>query len=389
MRRNTRFAVGATVWALALALAGAAAQDAPVQPAVMHTDTPAAGDSVGARVEELEQRIRILERRLELDHEAAAAAKAPAATLRAGPEGVQFRSADSAYQVSFRGYVHSDGRFFVQGAAKNASTLELRRVRPILEGTVARNFGFRLMTDFGEGKVQVQDAYLDVRIFPFLRLRTGKFKPPVGLERLQSATALQFVERALPTALVPNRDVGVQLWGDAAGGALSWAAGVFNGVVDGGSGDLDADGRKEVAGRLFLQPYRNRPSGLLRGLGFGVAGSRGSERGTVAAPGLASYKSPGQQGFFSWRANGQAAGTVIADGARERVSPQAFFYHGPQGVMGEYVASRQRVRRDSSAARLTSRAWQVEAGYVLTGEDASYAGARRSIRRTARSGRWS
>ncbi|HSU16568.1 OprO/OprP family phosphate-selective porin [Longimicrobium sp.] len=382
MRRNRTFAGAAALWAaLALVPGGAAAQGASASPpaegpAAAPADTAEPGDTAARHVEELEQRVRILERRLELDHEAAAAAKASASTLTAGPEGVQFRSADGAYAVSFRGYVHSDGRFFVQGAAKSASTLELRRVRPILEGTVARHYGFRLMADFGEGKVLVQDAYLDARLFPFLRVRTGKFKPPIGLERLQSATALAFVERALPTALVPNRDVGVQLWGDVGGGAVSYAAGVFNGVADGASGDLDADGRKEVAGRVFAQPFRNRPSGFLRGWGFGVAASHGSERGSAAAPGLASYKSPGQQTFFAWRANGQAAGTAIAGGAHDRISPQAFFYRGPLGVLAEHVTSRQQVRRDTSAARLTSRAWQVAAGYVLTGEDASFAGVR-------------
>jgi phosphate-selective porin OprO/OprP len=232
------------------------------------------------------------------------------------------------------------------------------------------------MVDFGEGRVQVQDAYLDARILPFLRVRTGKFKPPVGLERLQSATALGFVERALPTSLVPNRDVGVQLWGDLAGGAVTYAAGVFNGVPDGGSADLDADGRKEVAGRLFAQPFRNAPSGFLRGLGVGVAASRGSERGTPAATGLGSYRSPGQRVFFGFRSNGQAPGTVVADGAHTRLSPQGFFYRGPAGVLAEHVTSTQRVRLDTARAEFSSRAWQVAAGYVLTGEDASFSGVR-------------
>ncbi|HEX6750423.1 MAG TPA: porin [Longimicrobium sp.] len=382
MRRNQALAKAALrVGVMVMAIAGrAAAQGTSAAPqaetVAAVTDTAPPGDTAAEHIDALEQRIRVLERQLEIDHEAAANARASAATLTAGPEGVQFRSADGAYQVSFRGYVHSDGRFFVNGTAPAASTLELRRVRPIIEGTVARNFGFRLMTDFGEGRVQVQDAYLDARFFPFLRLRTGKFKPPVGLERLQSATALTFVERALPTALVPNRDIGAQLWGDIAGGALSWAAGVFNGVVDGGSGDLDADGRKEVAGRLFAQPFRNRPSGFLRGLGFGIAASHGSEKGTATAPGLASYRSPGQRVFFTLRSNGQAAGTVIADGAHERISPQGYFYRGPLGILAEHVTSSSEVRRDTVSARLTSRAWQVAGGYVLTGEDASFAGVR-------------
>ena len=46
------------------------------------------------------------------------------------------------------------------------------------------------------------------------KFRFGKFKPPVGLERLVSDSDMLFVERALPTDLVPNRDVGVQVYGE-------------------------------------------------------------------------------------------------------------------------------------------------------------------------------
>ena len=40
-------------------------------------------------------------------------------------------------------------------------------------------------------------------------LTAGKFKVPVGLERLESATDIRFIERGFPTSLVPNRDLGV------------------------------------------------------------------------------------------------------------------------------------------------------------------------------------
>ena len=41
----------------------------------------------------------------------------------------------------------------------------------------------------------LQDAFLDVRFTPKARFRFGKTKVPISLERLQSATALTFVER--------------------------------------------------------------------------------------------------------------------------------------------------------------------------------------------------
>ena len=57
-------------------------------------------------------------------------------------------------------------------------------------------------------------------------------KGPVGLERLQSDADLALLERALDQNLSSQRDVGVVLWGDVAGGIVQYIAGVFNGDPD-------------------------------------------------------------------------------------------------------------------------------------------------------------
>ena len=104
---------------------------------------------------------------------------------------------------------------------------------------------------------------------------------------------------------MPNRDVGLQLQGDLFAGVLRYEAGVFNGVADGGSGDVEAsDDEKDFAGRLFATPSRTAMRSTLRGLGFGVAGTYGNQEGA----GLVSkYKTTGQQQFFSYRSG---AGTA-------------------------------------------------------------------------------
>jgi phosphate-selective porin OprO/OprP len=185
------------------------------------------------------------------------------------------------------------------------------------------------------------------------------------------------VERALPTNLVPNRDVGVQLWADTLGGVFSYAAGIFDGAPDGSSVDGDANSGKDVAGRVFLHPFRRSGLAPLAGLGFGIAGSTGKQdRATLTAPGLAPYRSPAQQTVFSYRSTGTAAGTTLADGHRARLSPQGYWYWGPAGLLGEYVRSSSEVRLDTHAAKLTNRAWQLAGSYLLTGEAASFTGVR-------------
>jgi phosphate-selective porin OprO/OprP len=142
----------------------------------------------------------------------------PRPTFGAGREGFVIKSADGAFQLKVRAYVQADGRFFLGGApALGTSTFFLRRARSITDVTLWKYFALRLAPDFGQGKVVLFDAYLDFRPVAQFGLRAGKTKPPIGLERLQSATDIRFVERGLPTNLVPNRDVGLQAIGDLAG----------------------------------------------------------------------------------------------------------------------------------------------------------------------------
>jgi phosphate-selective porin OprO/OprP len=339
------------------------------QPEETQQDSP---QTLEQKVEELDQQLRVLRRQIELDKEAAAEKAKAAGGVTADKSGFAFKSADGAYQLKVRGYVHVDSRVFLDDDQKPAvDTFTLRRVRPIFEGTVAKIFDFRIMPDFGGGTTVLQDAYMEGRFHPAFKVRAGKFKPPVGLERLQSATDILFVERALPTNLVPNRDLGVQISGDFAGGATSYQVGVFNGVVDGGSGDGDTNDEKDVAARVFFQPFL-QGTGAFKGLGFGVGGSSGNQSGTATAPGLPGYRSPGQQTVFAYRADGTAPNTTIADGRHVRIVPQAYLYTGPFGLLAEYATSRQDVVKGTVSETLDHRSWQVAASWVLSGGEPTF-----------------
>ena len=371
MRRTIRGVTAAALVAAALPAAVLAQQGAA---APVRADTLALA---GPTADDLDQRIRVLERRLELEREAATAAAASATAPTITASGVQFRAADGSFVARFRGYVHQDGRFFDGEGPTGASTFLLRRVRPIVEGTVFRHYDYRVMTDFGGGSAVLQDAYVDVTHLPWARVRAGKFKPPVGLERLQSATGILFVERALPTNLVPNRDVGVQLWGDLRSGTISYALGVFNGVADGGSADADVNDGKDVAARLFVTPLRFTGAPAFQNVGVGIAASTGNQSGaTATSSGLGAQRSPFQQSVFTYRSAGTLATTARADGRRTRLSPQGYAYWGRAGLLAEYVVSRNEVRLDQHAAELEHRAWLVQGSYVLFGGNAAFAGVR-------------
>ncbi len=360
---NFRLLVIAAVWGSAVA------------PSAIAQSVDAADSVVTRRLEELEQKQHILQRKWELLQEEATAKAKETPILIAGKDGFALKSADGKFQLKLRGYAQTDGRFFLGDEEKLlTNTFLLRRIRPIFEGTLDKNFDFYLMMDFGEGKAVLQDAYVDLHYWPQARLRIGRFKEPFGIERLQSGANLLFVERALPNNLVPNRDLGVQLHGELAKGLVTYAVGVFNGVADGASADNDNGDEKDFTGRLFLLPFKNTAAGALQGLGVGVAGSSGTQRGSTASLGLSSYKTPAQQTYFSYRSDGTAAGTTIANGKRERISPQGYYYSGALGLFGEYVISNQQVARGASSAKLINETWEAAASYVLTGQKVSYRG---------------
>jgi phosphate-selective porin OprO/OprP len=294
---------------------------------------------------------------------------ADAASQKPAADGfwIQTESGDSKLRIG--GYVQGDARFYLDDSQKlGTDTFLLRRVRPQLQGTLAKRFDFYVMTDFGGGTASIQDAYLDARFASYFRVRAGKFKPPVGLERLQSGANMLFVERAMPTSLVPNRDVGLQVHGEIATGVLAWALAVQTGTTDGGSSDGDSNDGKDVGARLFAQPFK-KSQGPLRGLGLGISGQTGRQNAVTPA----AYKTPGQLNFFSF-----ASGVTI-DGTRQRLSPQGYFYLGPFGVLGEYaLSSSPLVKEDENDPTLTVRgrvrssAWQAAASFFLTGETAGF-----------------
>ena len=315
-------------------------------------------------VEELQHEVALLQRKLEVQQEDQARTSG-APLVGAGPDGFTLRSPDKAYELKLRGYTHFDGRTFIEEDGSNTNTFLFRRIRPLLEGTLGGSVDFRIMPDFAGSQLSLQDAFVNLRGVPWANLQAGKYKAPFGLERLQSATALLFPERALPTNLVPNRDLGLMLHGSLGEGILQYQLAFSNGVVDGGSADLDPSDGKDVVARVFAQPFQDRTEGWLSGLGVGVAFDYGATDGGGSTP---SYRTAGQSVFFAYQ-----SGTQQGD-HRLRYSPQLSYTWGPFGLLGEYVSSTTGVRRQGNDAELENRAWQVAASWVLTGENASYRG---------------
>jgi phosphate-selective porin OprO and OprP len=389
-------------------------------PIAAHANDSSELEELRSLVQELDQKVKVLARKGEINEEATTAAAKAAPIVKASSSGFSFGSADGKNEIKFRGLLQADHRSYSEGAndVRNRSRVRagllnaegfnaaedtslLRRIRPTIEGKVAGKYGFRFTPEFAGGSASVVDAYVEANLNPAFKIRAGKQKSIVGLERLQSGGDIKFLERSYVTnAILPNRDLGITISGDVLGNKLSYGVGIVNGVADGGniSTGLEYNGEREYTARLFATPFIDSDSALA-GFGIGIGATYTDFTGeqnlnftdTTSADatrnGLPSYASDGQQTFFRYGTNS------IADGKRFRVSPQANYYHGPFGLITEYARVNQEVsltsRNDASGGTvdnvpvgflngtkksLSHDAWQVAVSYLITGEDASFKG---------------
>jgi phosphate-selective porin OprO/OprP len=293
---------------------------------------------------------------------------ADAQSVTAGTNGLTIKSSGGDFLLKIGADLQVDSRTFNSDDASSNEQIVLRRVRPTFSGTAYKYVDYFFRPDFGLGTFVIFEAYVQMNYLSRANLRVGKFKPPVGMERLQSDDDTNFIERGLPTLLAPSRDVGIQLSGDIVSRRVNYSAGVFNGAPDNGLGNLDPGNHRDYAGRIFLTPFETGEKRGLRGFGVGVAASGGSVDG-IALP---SYKTAGQNRFLPL-----AAGVTSA-GHRTRLAPQTRYYRGPFGLLAEYTSVQEGFQKQGSfqknASRhaITLRSWQVQTTYLLTGESKGF-----------------
>ena len=327
-------------------------------------------DALKARLQELDSKVRPLQR----------------AETTAGDKGFILASPDAANSLRVRGLIQADSRWFFDKSIEN-DAIVLRRARIGLEGKFGKTTDYQVTGEFAGSTATILDANVTLNYSPEVQLKFGRFKTPVGLEQLQSDPALLFAERSVVSQLLPNRDLGIQVGGDLLDARVSYAVGVFNGTTDGGnnSSQTDTNDGKSLAARVTFQPWVKDKESLLSGLTFGLGGSYGLEDANGAL--ATGFKTDGQQTFYSYRTAGATGTTtaVTSNGKVWRLTPQVSYYRGSFGFIGEYVTSSSDIKavntttssntvNSTQTVNLKNHAWQIQASYVLTGEEAGYKG---------------
>lgn len=357
-----------TLGALSLAALSLALSFAP---AAFAQDTNDDGTplTVEQKIDKLQQELDTLKRQRELDQElaTAAAAKTPVAVL--DKKGLKFTSADAKYEFAINAQVNVDAHTFGNDGGTLQDEVVDRLIRPTFSGR-AGAASFRVTAELGgtsSAAASIVDGYVEYKVSDLVQFRAGKFKSPIGLERLQADADVIWTERGHSTNLVPNRDVGYQVFGTVPG-LLEYQLGLFNGAIDGVNLNNDTDNHKDIAYRVFATPFANSDIAWLQGFGIGYAGSDGDHFGNTTTTQLASYRSPGQQIFFRY------ATGAFANGKLTRTNPQAWFYLNNFGVLADYVTSEQAVKLGTTTGKVKHSALDVSGSWVLTGESVSYKG---------------
>ncbi|MBI4513781.1 MAG: hypothetical protein HY702_06685 [Gemmatimonadetes bacterium] len=181
-----------------------------------------------------------------------------------GNEGVKIRA--RALEITISGRMHEQFNT-TSVTSEPGSEFLIRRARPELGVKVNDFVEGALSVDFGEGELDLKDAYVRLNFDPALQITFGQFKRPFDLFELTSSTQILVIERtgkirgAEVSSLsrfterlrYSDRDVGVQITGHDRRGLLHWAAALTNGE---GANREDEDGEKALVGRLGVSPLK-------------------------------------------------------------------------------------------------------------------------------------
>lgn len=191
-------------------------------------------------------------------------------------------------------------------------------------------------------------------------LMFGRMKAPFGLEEVRSRRYIDFPRFSILNQFSPAEDHGVFLNGVAAAGVIEYGVAAYN-----GTGDADTTSSKDVAARLMVHPLRNDAGSALGNLQIGIAGTFGRQDQDLAGTAI--------QNAFGAPVSLWASGARL-DGDRIRLGLELAWFHGPVMAQAEALLVRQDMRQGSAADAVEFRGAYLDVGFVLTGEDKTFAG---------------
>lgn len=255
----------------------------------------------------------------------------------------KFPSPDGQHTLWITGQIQADYHDYPRhGDTTDIDTFVVRRARLGIEATLFDYYEFRLLPDFGNGKVVVQDSFMNVHYWDELQFMIGKFKEPVSYEQLIFDRFVPTLERSLIDQLAPARDVGLMVHGENLfNNQVDYAVGAFNGEIN---GDMDTNKIRDFAGRIAWMPlnYAVLPE-YWRLLQIGISGTAGKEQEALSLTGVGNetLRTPGGVPWLTFAKN------AYANGIRTRAYPEISYFYEQLGFMAEYLRMDQEIQSGS------------------------------------------
>jgi phosphate-selective porin OprO/OprP len=263
------------------------------------------------------------------------------------------------------------------GRSNSIQRLWNRRIRPTIQGDAYDFINYFLNVDFGRSSLSLYDSFVDINYFRILGVQFGKQMSLLsGIENyfdnfsyLSRAYTMEMSHTAM---LAPNRQTGLMLHGSFGPSGdepyyqglsllgfddfFSYQMGVFTSVADNTSAaeSYDIDSLRLIQNpetlsydfqlRLFANPFIKFKNSFLKHLGFGIGLGTSQLNNQYDLPSLNSI---GQNTFYNYESNKSINNTivtgysVIANGLRTRIHPQAVWSYDALGIIADWTQTNQ------------------------------------------------
>lgn len=151
------------------------------------------------------------------------------------------------------------------GHAPNGA--ELERARLGVQGKGYDRYFYRFDADFAQPDPvtsrapRIVDAYAEIRELPFGTLRMGQFRVPMSISRLTNPNDLTFIERGLPQAFNPARELGIMAMNSTRDYFFSWYSDISTQQANAAGEQFGKAGRIDLTQRIVFLPWYDEPSG--------------------------------------------------------------------------------------------------------------------------------
>lgn len=183
----------------------------------------------------------------------------------AGPAGSFEHNMFGRLQADTVTFGQSPGNIKQVGHAPNGTSF--RRMRIGMQGAGHEVYFYRFEVDFSNpGQVlkqvpRVTDAYAEIRQLPFGTLRMGEFRVPLSAERIASSNDITFIERGLPQAFNPARQLGMMAYNSTENYFFSWYSDISTRNATNQGQQFGKAGRVDLTQRIVFLPWYDEPSG--------------------------------------------------------------------------------------------------------------------------------